>query len=659
MENNKRLALGIDTGGTYTDAVLLDIEKGDVFASAKAPTTYDDLAVGIAEAIAALSPFDASAVELVSLSTTLATNAIVEGRGCSVCLLLLGYDAALLHNRGFMAELGTDDVVFVRGGHDVEGNEVDPLDEKAIEQVAYDRVGKVAAFAVSGYFSVRNPTHELRAKARLEEITGLPVTCGHELSSRLHSIKRATTAALNARLIPLLRDLIVAVRAALHRRGISAPLMVVKGDGSLVAAEVALERPVETILSGPAASAVGGYYLSGKNDVVVVDMGGTTTDIAVLVKGRPRLNPEGARVGRWRTMVEAVDVRTVALGGDSHVYFDRENRLQIGPRRVIALSRLATAHGEVLDILRQQAHSRRLHPEAGVFLCKARTLPAEIPEFLEPLQNGPIAYESVLSATGYPFGVRKQVDSWEMEGAIIRAAFTPTDALHVLGTFRPWSVEAARLGAIILARRIGIAPEEFCRRVVHGASERAALEIVAKAIDDAIGLSDWSGDAIAQYLVGQAINHHSEDPLLAYDLRIRCPLVAIGAPVAAYFPWVAEHLHAELIIPEHADVANAVGAVAGSIVQRVPILVLPIPEGGFRVHSARGIRDHLSLEDAVADAETEARALAEERARHAGAHAIRVHVERHDELASAAEWAEAIYLGTRVLAIAVGRPGVR
>jgi N-methylhydantoinase A/oxoprolinase/acetone carboxylase beta subunit len=238
------VALGIDTGGTYTDAVLVDQGHGAVLAGAKALTTYHDLSIGIEEAVAAafggqaVSPAD---VSLVGLSTTLATNAIVEGRGSPVCLLLIGYDPALIEQYGFEHDLVTQDVVYLRGGHDGDGNEVEPLDEAAARQAILARRDRVEAFAVSGYFSVRNPVHELRVRALVEELTAsadgrpLPVTCGHELTTRLDSVRRATTTALNARLIPLLRELIATVRRTLDGLGVAAPLMVVKGDGSLVA----------------------------------------------------------------------------------------------------------------------------------------------------------------------------------------------------------------------------------------------------------------------------------------------------------------------------------------------------------------------------------------------------------------------------------------
>ncbi len=200
-----------------------------------------------------------------------------------------------------------------------------------------------------------NPAHELQVRELVRQLTGLPVTCGHELTSNLHAPRRALTAALNARLIPYIEQLIASVRQILAEKNIRAPLMVVKGDGSLMDARVAIERPVETILSGPAASVVGARYLCGEGDVLVVDMGGTTTDIALLQDGRPALSLEGATVGGWRTMVEAIAVHTSGLGGDSEVTFDVDDGMLVGPQRVVPLSLLAHQYPHVLTILEQHA----------------------------------------------------------------------------------------------------------------------------------------------------------------------------------------------------------------------------------------------------------------------------------------------------------------
>ena len=327
--------LGIDTGGTYTDAVLFD-ETAGVLASGKSLTTKHDLALGVGRAVDSVLGESAADIELVSLSTTLATNAIVESQGSPVGLILVGQGPEALKRSDLSRALRGDPVVFVTGGHTAAGDEQAPLDEAAVLAGLSEHSSKVAAFAVASLFAVRNAAHEQRVRDIVRDHTGLPVTCSHELSSNLDAPRRALTALLNARLIPFLQQLILATRQMLEDRGIGAPLMVVLGDGSLVAAEEALKRPVETILSGPAASAVGARYLSGKNDVLISDIGGTTTDIAILRNGWPALNVQGATVGGWRTMVEAVAVHTVGLGGDSEVHAGAG--LALGPRRVVPLS---------------------------------------------------------------------------------------------------------------------------------------------------------------------------------------------------------------------------------------------------------------------------------------------------------------------------------
>ena len=392
------ILLGVDTGGTYTDAVLFDDDTQQVLGSAKALTTKHDLSIGIRHALQAVLADPLPDIRLVSLSTTLATNAIVEGHGNPICLLLLGYPPDALERSRLREALGDDPVVFIQGGHTVSGEEQAPLDLEAAGQAIQAHAPCVAAFAVSGYFAVRNPTHELAVRRLIREITPRPVTCGHELTSNLDAPRRALTAALNARLISLLQGLILAVQDMLLERGIHAPLMVVKGDGSLIEAQVALERPVETILSGPAASVVGARHLSGEDDVFVVDMGGTTTDIALLRGGRPMLNLEGATVGGWRTMVEAVAVHTLGLGGDSEIRLDKDEGLAVGPQRVVPLSLLGHQVPHILDTLNRQVAQASLRPDDGRFALRQRaldsgqtSLPSPQAELWDQLARGPLA----------------------------------------------------------------------------------------------------------------------------------------------------------------------------------------------------------------------------------------------------------------------------
>ena len=450
------LWLGLDTGGTYTDAVLLRA-GGEVVASAKALTTHWDLSIGLSGAIRsvlATMPDGAArgAIELVSVSTTLATNAVVEGRFSPTCTLLVGFDAAMVERSG-LARRASDQLYAIGGGHDATGAELEPLDVERIRAAVAEVDARVEAYAVAGAFSVRNPAHELAARELVRSLSRKPVTCAHELSSKLDAPRRALTAALNARLTPQIRRLLEALGAVLEAESIDAPLMIVKGDGSLMKAEVALEFPVETILSGPAASVVGAGFLTGKADFLVSDMGGTTTDCAVVQGGRPVVTQDGALIGGWRTMVEAIDVRTVGLGGDSHVSIDRRGRLAVGPRKVMPLALLAQQHPGVLADLRALAAQERMpmYPAEYALLSAERPAPpfldANERRVLAQLKPEPQRIARFVHGAGSYATLRRLMDA----GLAILAGFTPSDAMHALGRQQDWNTEAASLGARILA----------------------------------------------------------------------------------------------------------------------------------------------------------------------------------------------------------------
>jgi N-methylhydantoinase A/oxoprolinase/acetone carboxylase beta subunit len=678
------IALGIDTGGTYTDAALVDQTTSAVLAGAKALTTRHDLAIGIREAIqgvlaacqnhSSVSPSD---ISLVGLSSTLATNAIVEGQGCPVCLLLVGYDPALIERNDLERELATRDIVYIAGGHDATGNQVAPLDEAAVRDAVMARKESVEAFAVSSYFGVRNPAHELRVRALVQELTWgagrpeeatLAVTCGHELTSRLDAMRRAITVTLNARLIPLLRELIATVRQSLDGLGIRAPLMIVKGDGSLVCAEWAMQRPVETVLSGPAASVVGAWHLADRRDVWVVDVGGTTTDIAALRSGRPRLNPEGARVGHWQTMVEAADVHTVGLGGDSQVRLDGvgfpgSDGLIIGPRRVVPLSLLAAQHPAIVDDLREQLNSTGREGVKGQYLLGQRQPRAGLQQedlgLLRELASGPRSLMSLVEDARYGPLVLRRVEELEAHRLLTRAGFTPTDALHVLGRFTEWNSQAAQLGAQILARRLHVSLEVFCERVVARVSDQVTSELVSKVLSDEATLPNWNREPSAAAFMARAMGAVSRSDLTC-ELTLRQPVVAVGAPVEAYLPRTARQLRTELVIPAHAEVANAVGAVAGGVIQRARALVRPMDgDRPFRVHMPDGILDCSTLEHAV----EQARHIVTEHlsclARKAGADHVEVQMERVDRVAPVQiEWGKDVYVETELTFTAAGRPAL-
>ncbi len=657
------LAIGIDAGGTYTDAVLIDYETGAILATAKALTTKHDLIIGIREALQTVLAHADQEIQLVSLSTTLATNAIVEGRGAPVCALLIGYEQAVRPGAAVGSLLGGERYALIAGGHTMDGEERAPLDMEAARREILAHAPYVGAFAISGYFATRNPAHELAVQGLVRELTDLPSTCGHELTQQLDAVRRATTVVLNASLIPLLQELVRAMQGAMAEAGITAPLMLVKGDGSLIEAGVAARKPIETILSGPAASIVGACHLAGSGSIVAADMGGTTTDIALVEDGQPVLNTHGAQVGAWRTMIEAIDVHTVGLGGDSHVRL-AGGAWAIGPQRALPLCLLAQRYPQVSAALADLAQRPTAEAEDVEFLVLQRDLalsdgehPPFEAELYAALRRGPLAMAAVRELMRYPRLYERYLARLERQGIVIRAAFTPTDAAHVLGHYVVWSRAAAQHAATVMARAVALSPEALCREIVAQTSARIAQEIMHK-----LWLQDGNGsaEALSPGALARLVNADDgqDGRRLSFRPQVTPLLVGLGAPAATYFPRVAELLGARLDVPPYSSVANALGAVVGSVVARVQALVLPQEnEVGYRVHLPAGSRTFAELPDALAYGRAQAEHLARSMAQDAGAWTARVDLqEQHSHAPVSDSYGGQVYVQSRIHAQAVGRP---
>ena len=450
------LLLGVDTGGTYTDAALIKDDK--VIASAKSLTTRHDLAQGVGAAVQAVleqSKMSPDQIALSSLSTTLATNALVEGQGARVCLIFIGFNAKDIARQGLDEALGGDPVISVAGGHTHAGGEANVFDETALRDALANIGDDVSGFAVASQFATRNPEHEITARNIIRDVTGAPVTCSHELSAKLGGPKRAMTAVLNARLIGMIDHLIGATEEYLRKIGITAPMMVVRGDGALISAKMARERPIETILSGPAASIVGARWLTDETDALVSDIGGTTTDIAVLRDGRPMIDPQGARVGGFRTMVEA--------GRNAHIWPWRRQR---GPRRSRWLARganprpapcfasFACWHSNSQTWcsrpLERQIRAERLGEFDARFVVPIRHsghspkgLSDREARLLERVGDDGTEMGKLL-ANRMEFAALRTLVS---RGLVMISAVTPSDAAHVTGILNSWNAVAANHAA--------------------------------------------------------------------------------------------------------------------------------------------------------------------------------------------------------------------
>ncbi|MBE3580688.1 MAG: hydantoinase/oxoprolinase family protein [Thermoanaerobacteraceae bacterium] len=319
--------IGLDMGGTHTDAVL--ISGGEVVRHVKVLTDPADFLASVREALDnLLEGLDPAAVRRINLSTTVCTNAIVEGKTEPVGLLL---EPGPGLNPSFLTCAKVN--VILQGSIDHRGRETSPLKAEELEAARrqFEAAG-IRCLAAVGKFSVRNPAHELEIAKRLEGSYDF-ITLGHRLSGRLAFPRRVYTAYLNSSVWRVYSRFAGAVRSYAESRGLKIEPFILKADGGTLTLASAVNTPVETILSGPAASIMGALALApGEDDCVILDIGGTTTDVAFCAGGVPLFEPQGIRLGPYPTLVRSFFVHSVGLGGDSSVK-TADGRIIIGPQR--------------------------------------------------------------------------------------------------------------------------------------------------------------------------------------------------------------------------------------------------------------------------------------------------------------------------------------
>jgi len=352
----KSYKIGIDTGGTYTDAVVFDPVEKKVLKSVKALTSHGRLELGIVSALKELfqdkkAVYRVSDIGLVSLSTTLATNSLVEKKGTDPGVVLIGFSDDMEQRSHLKDLVSQERILRIPGGHRYDGSEKNPLNLKKLQQFLETSGKSLKNFAVASNYSVRNSEHEILAGELIQQVTQGRVSLSSSLTSDLNSPRRAYSATLNAKIQALMEELVDAVKRAMAELKLEVPLMMVKSDGSIDPVERALDRPIETVASGPAASVIGACSLTGLKDFVISDIGGTTTDTAVVEGGWPLVEKHHAIMQERETSIPSIRVRSYALGGDSEVNPEKEGELEILSRRVVPVSLMAHHYPEVLQNL--------------------------------------------------------------------------------------------------------------------------------------------------------------------------------------------------------------------------------------------------------------------------------------------------------------------
>ena len=481
------MILGIDVGGTHTDAVL--IENLEIKKKTKAITNEKNLIDSLLNVMTELLRGENIAkLKRVVLSTTISTNAIVQNKTERVSLILVsgpGISPSLIDTHGTTH--------FVSGYINHRGIEIAKIDPIEIEWIGEELTrDSIQDAGVVGKFSTRNPNHELKIRdilgSRLRH-----VSLGHRMSGHLNFPRRISTTFLNAAIWKLYNDFVKQVLDSLRHWGLSVPTYILKADGGTIDISHSVEIPVQTILSGPAASIMGILSLcETREDAIAMDIGGTTTDIALLADGIPLLEAFGVTINGHKTLIRGLQTKSIGIGGDSRVKF-ADNRITIGPER-----------------------------------------------------EGPAA------AFGGSFP-------------------TPTDALIVSGITAIGDREKAASAIMEIARKMDV-PVTKATEAIIDCTCREISSHVTRMIDE---INNKPVYTIHEMLEGKKL----------------CPrsLYIVGGPAQAFSSKLGSMLGCPVSIPEHAEVANAIGAALARTTAEITLLAdterrtLSIGEEGIQI----------------------------------------------------------------------------
>ena len=631
-----KLGMGIDAGGTYTDIVLYDFVDKKVIKKAKAATTKWDFTIGINEAIGRLELENPEKIEMVTLSTTLATNSIVEGKGQKVGLLIMPPFGIFSPS-----DIDYSPIAVIEGRLDINGKELKQIDHNQVIAIARDMIEKegVEAFAVTGFASVVNHQHELEVKEILKQEFDCSVTCGYEISADLNYRVRSITSALNARIIPCLEKLLSEMGESLEKQGIVAPKMVVRSDGSLMNVKTALERPIETILSGPAASAKGAGHLANLEDGLVVDIGGTTTDTAIIRDGKVLTNLDGASVGGYRTHIKTLDLRTVGLGGDSNIN-RRAGEVSIGPERVMPICRASRDNPQIMDCIDWvgRRKDKFVSDSYGMEIVSLTNNDLKDEphwsdsekEIIELLRARPMSVQELCENTGAFSPKYLPLARLESVYHIQRIGLTPTDLLHVIGKVDFWDASAAKAVCEIFGEYDGKLAEEFAEDVLLEVRKSLALEMIKREISGEVDVDKFGESPVAELLLNNLFSGGNYNYKVGFELQHS--IIGIGAPTRDLLIPANEWLGAECVIPLHAEVANAVGAIISSVHIEKELRIEPGSDGGYVIQGIVGSPSFVDFEKAHEKAINELHKIVLESARASGTNSELVKIGWHDKI---------------------------
>lgn len=587
-----KIGIGIDTGGTCTDAVIYQFEQKKVLAYAKTHTTKDDLARGIQRALSGLPRELVNQAEVIALSTTLATNACVEDKGGRAKLVMFGISPETVRKTGESYGIPLDDtLVFIDSKTKTNGQIINPPDWNDFQRKIEKRFADCHAVGIVEMFAKKTGGElEKMAASMIHEAYSIPIVCGHELFSEYNIVKRGASTLLNARLISIIEEFTCAVKKALKELDIKIPFVIVRSDGSLMTEKFAKTRPIETLLCGPVASVMGAVELTDEQNCMIIDIGGTTTDIAFVKDGEPKRVNDGVHIGKWNTFVKGLFVDTFGLGGDSGVKTVNDKEVVLEDEKVMPLCMAASRYPELLRHLKKadEKGSFLTNQKDEIYLgVKDISENTNYTEKERAIVSFVLKNPKSLEEIGIELNttvLKSQIERLVRETILIRCGVTPTDVMHFVGDFTKYERQASIHGINQMARVMRIKPQELCQKIYDEVKRKLYFNIVRIIIEDSnsqirkMGIGEQM-----ELLINQAYENARTGEITEFlNVKFHTPavLVGVGAPTHIFLEDVGRLLGTKVITSEYSMVANALGAIVGNVCAKVTMEVVMSQDTG-------------------------------------------------------------------------------
>lgn len=554
------MILGIDTGGTYTDTVIVREEDNKIIEKAKSFTTHDDLSKGIGRCIDLLNSAKLSEINRVNISTTLAVNAILEHRFDKVGLLQLDKGIRSNPPANYTLTVKNPFNRIYKDRYEGYFSELLEIRKNFLEHVEYVVVTCPGENEAVWY--------EHQMVDTIKRDVGLNAFSVRDYCTYDDYTQRTVSAMLTIYLIPIISRWIDSISNIMREKGINAKISIMNATGRLITCEDAKRNPLSTLFSGLASSVQGGMGLTERGDFILVDMGGTSTDITRIIDRKFREVKAYAKVGAFDVGEKTMDVQTFGIGGDSHISINQNGLISVGPQRAIPLCVMCSKYPQLILELKNckcpDGYEMLTAQDVDCFVAvkpyRHDTLNDFEMEILKYISDEP---HNIFNIADF---FRRDPDALHMDrllrkGAVKIISLTPTDVLHAEGKYTRWNTEGSNLAICKMAGRLKITKAsciKTIREVIVEKLIRACMQSIANFEKEQFDFEKSPGAAfMLDCFYGNG--HMPGNSMIEMSFGINKPIVALGAPSGEWLKQVAERLNTELIVPEHGDVANAFG----------------------------------------------------------------------------------------------------